>query len=60
MKARFIFLIMALAWNEWCFYPFPAFEISRRPECKLLMFDLSWLVFKIRLSITKNTTIKRV
>jgi len=50
-KIRLIFFVLFRSKNEWCFFLFPALEVSRIPEYKLLMVDVIWLFFRLRLSI---------
>lgn len=50
-KIKLISFVMFRGKNEWCFFPFPALEVSRIPEYKLLMVDVIWLFFRLRLSI---------
>ena len=50
-KFRLIYLYLFIDKDEWCFFPFPALEVSKRPEYKLIMIDIIWLFFKLRLSI---------
>lgn len=50
-KIRSIFFVLFRSKNEWCFFPFPTLEVSRIPEYKLLMVDVIWLFFKLRLSV---------